>query len=81
MGTDENYDISYLSRVAMTQSVMEEGHPWHMYVVEDVHKVRSIRGVSKMRGQERNYHYIASTMPRAGRPSRNIILDIISRWA
>lgn len=81
MPIEENYDISYLSRVAITQSVMEEGHPWHVFIVENVNSIRSKHGISNVHDRETNYHYIASTRPMAGRPSRMIILDIISRWA
>jgi hypothetical protein len=80
-------EISYMSRVAMTQSVMESGHPWHIYAVENVYSVAS---KSKVEAKQHNgdnqdvlgttYHYIASTRPKAGRPSRQIILDILSEW-
>lgn len=75
--------ISYLSRVAMTQSIMESGHPWHIYAVENIYSVSS-KSNKEVLGQshdlETNYHYVASTRPKAGRPSKKIILDILSEW-
>jgi len=73
----EDFDFSYLSRVAITQSVMESGHPWHIYVVEQVY---SVRAGAKLTSRDTNYCYIASTRPNAGRPSSQIILDILSEW-
>lgn len=75
--------ISYLSRVAMTQSIMESGHPWHIYAVENIYSVSS-KSNKEVLGQshdlETNYHYVASTRPKAGRPSKKIILDILLEW-
>ena len=71
-------EISYISRVAMTQSIMSQGHPWNIFVVESVY---SSRGGSTLSSKESNYHFIAKTGTKAGRPSRQVILDIISEWA
>lgn len=75
--------ISYLSRVAMTQSVMESGHPWHIYAVENVCSIpsKSKKDAGQHSDLETNYHYVASTTPKAGRPSKQILLDILSEWS
>jgi hypothetical protein len=75
--------VSYLSRVAMTQSVMESGHPWHIYAVENIYSFsssKSKKNIGQTSDLETNYHYVASTRPKAGRPSKRIILDILSEW-
>jgi hypothetical protein len=74
----EEFEISYISRVAITQTVMNQGHPWNIFVVESVYSTTSESG---LKSKENNYHFIASTRPNAGRPSRQIILDILSEWA
>lgn len=74
------FEMSYLSRVAMMQSVLEEGHPWHLYVVENISSYRFLDGKNKITGREENFHYVASTKPNNGRPPKRAILDILSNW-
>ncbi|GFH58792.1 hypothetical protein CTEN210_15268 [Chaetoceros tenuissimus] len=74
------FEMSYLSRVTMMQSVLEEGHPWHLYVVENISSYRLLDGKNKITGREENFHYVASTRPNNGRPPKRAILDILSNW-
>ena len=36
----QEVNVGYISRVAMTQSVMNQGHPWNIYLVESMYKYR-----------------------------------------
>ncbi len=69
--------VSYYSRVVMTQSVMESGHPWHLYAVENNVKVCHDNTVEK---QETEYQYVASTNPHSGRPSKDLLRDVVSEF-
>jgi hypothetical protein len=75
------FEMSYLSRVAITQSVMNQGHPWSVFVVESVYSTTGAGGAAGLKTKENNYHFLASTKSKAGRPTRQIILDILSDWA
>jgi hypothetical protein len=46
-------------------------------VVESVYSTTGAGGAA----EENNYHFLASTKSKAGRPKRQIILDILSDWA
>ena len=67
---------SYYSRVAMTQTIMESGHPWHFYTVEN--NVKVYEDSSEMRSTK--YLYLASTNPHSGRPSRDLLKNILSEF-
>lgn len=77
-----NYDmkISVISRAAITQSVMEEGYPWHVYAVEDTYEYACNEdGKGNLKKNNTNSFYMASTRSRSGRPTRRIIFDILSK--
>jgi hypothetical protein len=62
------------SRVALTQSVMEEGHAWHMFVVKECD--------AKGKASEHHaYQYLASTKTSSGRPPKDIIRHIFNEWS
>jgi len=61
---------SSLSRVALTQTVMESGHPWHVFVTKQ-------EGESDYEIREGNYRCVASTKTSSGRPTKGIIQDIV----
>ena len=81
-GLDDNnlhnsdFAYSYYSRVAMTQTVMESGHPWHVFAVENNVKFFS----DSAEKRDTVYEYIASTNPHSGRPSTTLLEDILSEF-
>jgi hypothetical protein len=71
---DIDIEYSYYSRMAMTQTVMESGHPWHVFAVKNnVH-------ISSDAPEERNivYQHVATTNPHSGRPSQDLLRDVLS---
>jgi hypothetical protein len=66
---DVEHEMCHLSRVALTQSVMDEGHSWHMYAAKDC-----TRGIQKF---PTSYVYLASTRSASGRPTRDLIIKIL----
>lgn len=79
---DHAVDVSLLSRAVITQTVMEEGHPWHIFVAEDSYSIISEQGkhLKELKNSSTKFLYMASTRSRSGRPTRQIIHDIISKW-
>lgn len=73
---NNNFTYSYYSRLAMTQTVMESGHPWHLYAVEKNVEISSDSTEEK----DTFYEYIASTNPHSGRPSTTLLEDILSEF-
>ena len=60
----------YFSRVGLTQSVMDRGHPWHIYAAKECSN-----------GKERlptGYEYLASTRSASGRPTRDVIRRLMN---
>jgi len=53
------------NRMGLTQSVMYEGHSWHVFAGE----------------QDQQYRYLASTKTSAGRPTSQIMKLIFEEWA
>lgn len=60
----ESKKSSYLSRVAMTQSVMDSGHSWNIFVVKECNF-------------STNYLYLGSTRSASGRPTRAVLKQIL----
>jgi hypothetical protein len=79
---DNTVDVSLLSRAVITQSVMEEGHPWHIFVAEDFYSTNAERGkqFKDFKKRRTKFLYMASTRSRSGRPTRQIIYDIVNKW-
>jgi len=70
---DDN-NVVQLTRVAITQSICQPGHPWHLFAVNSL---RSSSSTSTSSASTR-YHYIASTQASSGRPTTSIIQDVLS---
>jgi hypothetical protein len=68
-------DVGYLTRVAITQSICQPGHPWHLFAVETTIAKSLVSPSSSTR-----YHYIASAQASAGRPTTSIIRDVLSEY-
>ena len=64
---------SFYSRIAITQSVVDEGHPWHIFGVR-----RTADATEKVPFV---YDYLASTMASAGRPTQSIMRRILQEFA
>jgi hypothetical protein len=62
------------SRVALTQSVMQEGHAWHVFAVKEC----DAKGKSS---EHHAYQYLASTKTSSGRPPKDIIRHIVNEWS
>jgi len=79
---DNSVDISLLSRAVITQTVMDEGHPWHIFVAEDCYSTNGEHGkqFKKLKKNHTKFLYMASTRSRSGRPTRQIINDIVTKW-
>ena len=58
--------LCYLSRVILTQSVMDESHCWHIYAAKDCTH-------GDQRWDPTSYLYLASTRSASGRPTRDLI--------
>ena len=60
----------------MTQTMMESGHPWHLFVAE------KIVGMSSDFTEKKDtvYKYIASTNLYSARPSTMLLKDILSEF-
>ena len=59
----------YLSRVALTQSVMDPGHLWNVFVAKECRRGTSMSPV--------DYVFLASTRSAAGRPPRAVLQRIV----
>lgn len=55
------------SRVALVQSVMSEGHPWHIFAAKEDDQKPSLA----------EYNYLASTQSGSGRPTRDVMSHIL----
>jgi hypothetical protein len=62
-------------QIALTQTVMEEGHPWHVFAARQEKDSAGRIG----RGHF-VYDYLASTKPSSGRPTRDILQRILSEF-
>jgi hypothetical protein len=69
---NEKQDYSY---VALTQSVMNEGHPWHIFAARRTDAERRQGKPFKY-----EYEYLASTKSSQGRPTRDIMRRILSEF-
>ena len=66
------------SRVVCTQSVMQEGHSWHMFAVRE-HSVP--KDSSSETTDHSTYQYLASTKTSSGRPPKDIVRHIFNEWS
>lgn len=71
-----DYPFHY-ARVVCTQSVMEEGHPFHVFAVKEYDSAST----DDKDGTKRiTYEYLASTKTSAGRPPREILRHVFDEW-
>ena len=70
----------HYSRVVCTQSVMQEGHPFHLFAAKEYDKDDD-RIVSTGRNNSTMYQYLASTKTSSGRPPREIMQHIYNEWS
>eukprot|EP00797_Seminavis_robusta_P001780 Sro1107_g242120.2 (183) ;mRNA; r:29716-30264 len=67
---------SEYSQIVLTQTVMDGGHPWHVFAAR-----REVDGSVATRGKETIvYDYLASTKTSSGRPTRSILQHILSEF-
>ncbi|VEU37091.1 unnamed protein product [Pseudo-nitzschia multistriata] len=75
VGSGDGYGKTLSSRLILKNSVMDEGHPWHMYASN-----RQQRRVSKTADSNNNNCssvYLGSTRSAAGRPTRALMERIL----
>lgn len=65
----------HYSRVVCTQSVMQEGHPFHIFAVRDYDTA------STTAKEHPTYQYLASTKTSSGRPPKDIIRHVFNEWS
>ena len=80
---------SHFTRIALSYSVMEEGHPWHMFVASTKQYPSTTKksanknyGSPINKANERDdssYTYLASTRPYSGRPDGDIIETVFKQ--
>jgi hypothetical protein len=66
---DQEQSQCHLSRVLLTQSVMDEGHSWHIFAAKECAHDR--------RKAPTSFVYLASTRSASGRPNRDLIGKIL----
>jgi hypothetical protein len=69
-GVDPEEIGCYFSRIALTQSVMDKGHAWHIFAAKECSD-----GIRKL---PTTYQHIASTRSASGRPTRDVIRTILN---
>lgn len=63
-----------IPRIALSQSVMDQGHLWHMFTAREC-----AQDDMKTRTTTVEYHYLASTISASGRPTRDLMKLIFSK--
>merc|ERR1712150_60483 len=85
----------HFSKVVLIQSVMHQDHPWHLFAVKEciTSNVQpgsgsSLSSCKNPGGEEQaiyqvstSHEYLASTKTSSGRPTKNIIRQIMSEWS
>ena len=66
-----------VTRVALTQSIMDEDHSWHLYAVQECTGGTGDGGHGEAAARTTDYVYIASTKSAFGRPTRELIIKIL----
>ena len=64
--------------MALKQSAMEPGHPWHHFAA-----LESIKAISNSHTRptvDVSYHYMGSSLASRGRPSSRIIKDVYEEF-
>jgi hypothetical protein len=73
---DDHGKPFHYSRVACTQSVMHEGHPFNMFAVKEYDKYPT-----ELERPATAYQYLASTKTSSGRPPKEIIRHVFNEWS
>ena len=70
------------SHMALVQSVMEEGHPWHVFAARRG-RTQSENTDEDLTGNARqvSYEYLASTKSASGRPTQDVMRHILQEYA
>ena len=84
--------VFFCTRIALSHSVMDEGHPWHLFaatsaseITENTRQSFSVLKRKKkdakreMPSELSSYRYLASTMSSSGRPDRDIIETLLKQ--
>ncbi len=82
-------DPSYDSGVSLLQSVMHQGHSWHLFAIKEQlvsdkqEEQRSTPSstAAKSSNKTKKYQYLASTKSASGRPTRDVLRRIFSEFA
>jgi hypothetical protein len=84
-------DPSYYSGVSLLQSVMHQGHSWHLFVTkeqlgsdkeqQEQRTTASSAAAKSSRKTTKKYQYLASTKSASGRPTREVLRRIYGEFA
>jgi hypothetical protein len=82
-------DPSYYSGVSLLQSVMHQGHSWHLFVTkeqlgsdaQEEQRITAISTAAKSSSKTKKYQYLASTKSASGRPTREVLRRIFGEFA
>lgn len=75
---DDRGKAFHYSRVVCTQSVMHEGHPFHIFAVKEYDMQHH---GSNADDDHTTYQYLASTKTSSGRPPREVLQHIYNEWS
>ena len=70
---DERSRTYRYARVVLTQSAMQEGHPWHIFAAKEY-------GAPNTTPDHTSYQYLASTKTSSGRPPKDILRHVFNEW-
>jgi hypothetical protein len=62
-----------ITRIALGQSIMDEGHLWNIFAAKECsHRLQ--------RTSTTNYHYLASTRSASGRPTKDLMKNVLENY-
>jgi hypothetical protein len=83
-------DPCYYSGVSLLQSVMHQGHSWHLFVTKEQlgtdkqheeQRTTASSAAAKPSSKTKGYQYLANTKSASGRPTRNVLRRIFGDFA
>lgn len=82
-------DACRYSGVSLMQSVMHQGHSWHLFASQECQKEQqdsqewsgSTATSTEIIREPTNYQYLASTKSASGRPTRNVLRRVFGEFA
>mmetsp|Transcript_8380 Transcript_8380/g.20704 ORF Transcript_8380/g.20704 Transcript_8380/m.20704 type:complete len:456 (-) Transcript_8380:29-1396(-) len=80
VGSDDHYGKNRADRLILTNSVMDEGHPWHIYASKTQRSPAGTTSTSTSANRKKHIPgsiYLASTRSSAGRPTRALMERIL----